>query len=325
MIYIVFISVLVMIIIFLISSSNVNINSNNNNSTIEKQLNYVTNNNISYIKNFVNSEDEKKINFPSMINYLRLLNITDIKGCELPWLVGIDEYGKTIIKDISKCPHLLIAGATGQGKSVALNTLILTLILKGNINTFEFIMIDPKIIELSLYKKLPNLNTEIITELEPTLKMLDELIIEMNKRYELLSKHEVKSLKDLEKVSKIKLKKIVVCFDEFADFSLQDKTIHTKVTLLAQKSRAAGIHLVITTQKPVQSILDTKIKANIPCVVALKTTSQRESKNILDENGAEKLNSKGEMILKDSNGMTKIKGAFISDDNIKKIVKNIQY
>lgn len=299
---------------------------NKNYNIIDKQLNYITNHNNTYISNYESNNSNNNINtstLPKMVNFIQLLNITDTTGYTLPWIIGIDESGNIIVKDISKSPHLLIAGATGSGKSVALNTLIISLLLKGDINNFEFVMIDPKIIELNYYSNLPNLKCEIITDIDNTIKILNNLIIEMNNRYRLLADHKVKSIDMLKKKTSINLKRIVVCFDEFADFSLQDKTIHEKVTLLVQKSRAAGIHLVIATQKPIKQVIDTKIKANITECVALKTTNYTESNLIIGCKGAETLKGNGEMLIKDNNGLTKCKGAFIEDSDIERICSNL--
>jgi len=251
--------------------------------------------------------------------FLDLIKKVDTNNFKLPWVVGLDTNGNIILKDISEAPHILIAGCTGSGKSVALNTLICSLILSTSSADVELILIDPKMIELNFYSSIPHLRTNIITEINEASSILDTIIKDMNNRYKLLADVKVKSLEALYQKTKIKLKRLVICFDEFADFTLQDKSIQNKITLIAQKSRACGIHLVIATQKPIKEIIDTKIKANIPVVIALRTTNKNESRVILDMNGCEILKGKGDMQIKDINGMTRVQGSFISDDDIENI------
>jgi DNA segregation ATPase FtsK/SpoIIIE, S-DNA-T family len=269
-----------------------------------------------------------KYNSNKILSFMELYNKSDLKNYKLPWVVGVDENGNTLIRDIAEAPHILLAGTTGGGKSISLNTLILSLMLSCSNKDIEFIMIDPKQIELNFYSDINFLKIPIIREIEETRQVLNDLIQEMNKRYKLMAEHKVKSIENLYKKTGKKFKTIIVLFDEFGDFSLMDtekktskNSIQNLITLLAQKARASSIHLIMATQKPVDNIISTAIKANITERVAFITSNGNESRLIIDKIGAENLNGKGDMIYKTNNKLLRCQGAFVDENEIEEVCK----
>lgn len=247
--------------------------------------------------------------------------------------VGKDILGKPVMLDLKRQPHMLIAGATGAGKSVCVNTIITSLICSYDPNYVRFIMVDPKMVELQLYNGIPHQLTPVITEPNVAPKALKWAIYEMERRYKLLSEL---STRDIERYNQKvaaygrstlheKLPYIVIIVDELADLMMvAPKEIENHITRIAQKARAVGIHLVLATQRPSVDIITGVIKANFPARIAFQVAQKIDSRTIIDQNGADKLLGKGDMLYQSpmSSFPVRIQGAFISEDEIVKIVKH---
>ncbi|HOO71216.1 MAG TPA: DNA translocase FtsK [Spirochaetota bacterium] len=253
------------------------------------------------------------------------------EGC-LKVALGKDILGKPITLDLKKLPHLLIAGATGSGKSVCVNTIICSLVYNYDPNYVRFILVDPKMVELQLYNGLPHLLTPVITEPFVAPNVLKWAVYEMERRYRLLSEM---NTRDMERYNeKIRgtgnrhehLPYIVIIIDELADLMMVAcKEIEGFITRIAQKARAVGIHLVLATQRPSVDIITGIIKANFPARIAFQVAQKTDSRTIIDQNGAEKLLGKGDMLFQSPNGSypVRIQGAFVSEDEIMTVVDHL--
>lgn len=252
---------------------------------------------------------------------------------KLTFAIGKDIAGKNIVADIAKMPHLLIAGATGSGKSVCINTIIASILFKSSPDDVKMIMIDPKIVELGIYNGIPHLYVPVVTNPKKAAGALAWAVAEMEKRYEAFSQHNVRDLKSyneqIEKNSATgeKMPQVVIIIDELADLMMvAAKEIEESIIRLAQKARAAGIHLIIATQRPSVDVITGLIKANIPSRIAFAVTSQVDSRTILDGGGAEKLLGRGDMLFHPI-GISKplrVQGAFVSDGEIEALVEHIK-
>lgn len=257
---------------------------------------------------------------------------------DLPIALGKTISNETFIADLSKMPHLLMAGATGQGKSVGLNAILVSLLYKKHPAQLKFVLVDPKKVELSLYNKierhylakLPNSEDAIITDTTKVIHTLNSLCIEMDNRYELLKDAQVKNLKEYN--TKFVARKlnpndghkylpyIVLVIDEFADLIMTaGKEVETPIARLAQLARAIGIHLIIATQRPSVNIITGVIKANFPARIAFRVTSKIDSRTILDTGGAEQLIGRGDMLLSTGNDLTRIQCAFVDTPEVEEI------
>jgi len=247
---------------------------------------------------------------------------------KLAFGLGKDVAGKEIITDIAKMPHVMIAGATGSGKSVCINTLISSIIYKAKPNEVKLVMIDPKIVELSVYNGIPHLLIPVVTDPRKAAGALAWAVQEMENRYTTFAAKGVRDLKGyneaVEKEENIgKLPHIVIIIDELADLMMVAKNdVEDAICRLAQKARAAGMHLVIATQRPSVDVITGLIKANIPSRIAFAVSSQVDSRTILDMVGAEKLLGKGDMLFYPAGAPkpTRVQGAFVSDSEVEKIV-----
>ena len=247
---------------------------------------------------------------------------------KLAFALGKDVAGKEIVADIAKMPHVMIAGATGSGKSVCINTLITSIIYKAKPSEAKLVMIDPKVVELSVYNGIPHLLIPVVTDPRKAAGALAWAVQEMENRYATFAAKGVRDLKGyneaVEKQDGIgKLPHIVIIIDELADLMMvAKKDVEDAICRLAQKARAAGMHLVIATQRPSVDVITGLIKANIPSRVAFAVSSQVDSRTILDMVGAEKLLGKGDMLFYPAGAPkpTRIQGAFISDGEVEKIV-----
>jgi len=239
----------------------------------------------------------------------------------LPVSLGVKIDGTPVFADLAKMPHLLVAGATGSGKSVGLNAFIISLINKKKPSELKFVMIDPKRIEFSVYNDQQYMLMPVITDNEDASAALGYLVDEMNKRYKLLEESLTKNISEYnEKVGGMPY--IVTIVDEFSDLVLTDKTVEKKIQMLAQKARAAGIHLVLATQRPSVDVVTGSIKANFPSRMAFKTASGIDSKTILDTTGAEDLVGRGDALYLAANGeLMRIHGAYISTEEIEEVLK----
>jgi S-DNA-T family DNA segregation ATPase FtsK/SpoIIIE len=252
--------------------------------------------------------------------------------------LGKDISGQAMITDLAAMPHLLIAGATGSGKSVCINTIINSFLLRSTPEEVRFIMIDPKRIELAGYEGVPHLIENVVTDNEDAMKVLNWAVKEMERRYSLLQKYKVRNLKDYnikleqlaaekrgteEELADHKLPYIIIIIDELADLMMTvGKDVERPLTRLAQMARAIGIHLILATQRPSSKIITGIIKTNFPCRIAFKVGSKIDSRVIIDANGAEKLLGRGDMLFlpPGSGDVDRIHGAFISDAEIENIV-----
>ena len=247
--------------------------------------------------------------------------------------VGKDIGGKTIVTDIAKMPHMLIAGATGSGKSVCINTLIMSILYKANPNDVKFIMVDPKMVELTAYADIPHMLIPVVTDPKKASAALNWAVQEMTVRYEkfaALGVRDIKSynkkiagLKHNEDNTYEKMCQIVIVVDEFADLMMvASNEVEDAVCRLAQLARAAGIHLVLATQRPSVNVITGLIKANIPSRIALSVSSAIDSRTIIDGSGAEKLLGNGDMLFapQDYPKPVRVQGAFVSDEERDQVV-----
>jgi S-DNA-T family DNA segregation ATPase FtsK/SpoIIIE len=261
---------------------------------------------------------------------------------ELPIALGKTISNETFVVDLAKMPHLLMAGATGQGKSVGLNAVLTSLLYKKHPAEVKFVLVDPKKVELNIYNKierhylakLPDSEDAIITDNTKVINTLNSLCIEMDNRYELLKNGMCRNLKEYN--AKFKARKlnpdeghcflpyIVLVVDEFADLIMTaGKEVETPIARLAQLARAIGIHLIIATQRPSVNVITGIIKANFPARIAFRVTSKIDSRTILDSGGADQLIGRGDMLYTQGNDLTRIQCAFVDTPEVEKIVEYI--
>ncbi|EAQ53322.1 DNA translocase FtsK, partial [Vibrio sp. MED222] len=267
-------------------------------------------------------------------------------------VLGQDIAGEAVIADLSKMPHVLVAGTTGSGKSVGVNVMILSMLYKASPEDVRFIMIDPKMLELSIYEGIPHLLSEVVTDMKDASNALRWCVGEMERRYKLMSALGVRNIKGYNDKLKMaaeaghpihdplwkpgdsmdpeaplleKLPYIVVVVDEFADLIMVvGKKVEELIARLAQKARAAGVHLILATQRPSVDVITGLIKANIPTRVAFTVSTKTDSRTILDQGGAESLLGMGDMLYlpPGSSHTTRVHGAFASDDDVHAVVNN---
>jgi len=259
----------------------------------------------------------------------------------LPLFIGKDAAGTPLTIDLEDMPHLLIAGTTGSGKSICIGSVILSLLMTRTPEELKFLLIDPKMVELSAFKDIPHLISPVVTDMRRSPLVLKWLVRTMNERYELLLRTGVKKISDFNRLSEDKIRErlsedgelpvdvptrlpyIMVVIDEFADLMMAaSDEIETAITRLSQKSRAVGIHLVMATQRPSVDVITGLIKSNMPARIAFKVASKVDSRTILDRNGSEKLLGLGDMLLllPSSTEMTRAQGTFVSDKEIHEVV-----
>ena len=252
-----------------------------------------------------------------------ILNNADFKKKEikLPIALGKNISGAPIIGDLSAMPHLLIAGTTGSGKSVCINTIILSLLFKHTPEKCKFILIDPKMLELSTYEGIPHLLCPVITEAKKAASVLGWVVKEMESRYRLMTKEGVRNIDGYNKKHKLPMPYIVVVVDEMSDLMLvAGKEIENYIQKLSQMARAAGIHIIMATQRPSVDVITGTIKANFPTRISFQVTSKIDSRTILGEQGAEQLLGKGDMLyMSSANRIVRIHAPFVSDNEIEKI------
>lgn len=267
------------------------------------------------------------IGFKDMLSEFRKRE--DAAKLRVPMILGRTITGEPVTIDVAKMPHMLIAGTTGSGKSVCINSFICTLIYSRSPQEVRLIMVDPKVVELTVYNDIPHLLTPVITEPKKVVKALGWLCDEMERRYQMISKFGVRNIEGLnakirnENIPAEKMPYIVLIMDEFADLmTTVGKDIETYVARLAAKARAAGIHLILATQRPSADVITGTIKNNFPARIAFAVSSGTNSRIILDEGGAENLLGRGDMLLMEPStmGFQRIQGAFLSDDEVYSIV-----
>ena len=244
---------------------------------------------------------------------------------------GKDISGKAIFGNLADMPHLLVAGATGSGKSVCINTIVTSILFKAKPDEVKFIMIDPKMVELSIYNDIPHLMVPVVTDARKAASVLNWAVQEMEKRYGLIAQAGVKNIETYNKYyaeeKDKQMSSVVIIIDELADLMMvAPHDVEDAICRLAQKARAAGIYLVLATQRPSVNVITGVIKANIPSRISFAVTSQIDSRTILDSAGAEKLLGKGDMLFKPQTEpkATRVQGAFVSDADVELLVERIK-
>lgn len=242
--------------------------------------------------------------------------------------IGMDISGQAVLADLAKMPHLLVAGATGSGKSVCINTLLASILFKARPDEVKFILIDPKMVELSVYDGIPHLLAPVVTEPERAALVLNWLVQEMEKRYAVFAGNNVRNIESYNrKFSKDKMPAVVIIIDELADLMMAaPHEVEEAVCRLAQKARAAGIHMILATQRPSADVITGSIKANIPSRISFAVSSQIDSRTILDRSGAEKLLGNGDMLFYpvDAAKPLRVQGAFIREDELENLLDFIR-
>ena len=252
-----------------------------------------------------------------------IINNTDFnkKDIKLPIALGKNISGTPIVGDLASMPHLLIAGTTGSGKSVCINTIILSLLYRHTPDRCKFILIDPKMLELSTYEGVPHLLCPVITEAKKAASVLGWVVKEMESRYRLMTRQGVRNIDSYNSKHKLPMPYIVVVVDEMSDLMLvAGKEIENYIQKLSQMARAAGIHIIMATQRPSVDVITGTIKANFPTRISFQVTSKIDSRTILGEQGAEQLLGKGDMLyMSSANKILRIHAPFVSDNEIEKI------
>jgi len=283
-----------------------------------------------------------------MVGFRELVEARDFQGARaaLPIALGKDLEGKPVVADLAKMPHLLIAGATGSGKSVCVNTIITSLVYRHTPRTLRFLMVDPKMVELSVYNTLPHLRHKVITDNRDAASVLKWAVMEMSERYELLAANMCRNIQEFNKRvqdgAQMKLPKrpdvafedttykgsilpyIVVIIDEMADLMMTVQgEVETPIAMLAQKARAIGIHLILATQRPSVNVITGLIKANFPSRIAFRVASQVDSRTIIDGSGAEMLLGNGDMLFipPGKSEPARLQGAYISSEDTENLMK----
>ncbi len=243
------------------------------------------------------------------------------KDIKLPIALGKSISGEPITSDLNSMPHLLIAGTTGSGKSVCINTIILSLLYKHTPELCKFILIDPKMLELSTYEGIPHLLCPVITEAKKAASVLGWVVKEMESRYRLMTRVGVRNIDGYNEKHKVKMPYIVVIVDEMSDLMLvAGKEIENYIQKLSQMARAAGIHIIMATQRPSVDVITGTIKANFPTRISFQVTSKIDSRTILGEQGAEQLLGKGDMLyMSSANRITRIHAPYVSEIEIDKV------
>jgi S-DNA-T family DNA segregation ATPase FtsK/SpoIIIE len=288
----------------------------------------------------VPNDEASAVSFSSLLPAL----LKETKTQELPVALGLDVHNNALVVDLASMPHLLVAGTTGSGKSVFMNALISSLLFTRSPKDLRFIMIDPKMIELSPYNGIPHLLRPVVTDVTEAKNLLVWAEQEMDRRYQMFSDLQARNITSFnEKIGsstqsqcerragkKISWKwaempYIVIVIDELADLMLtQGRDVEVPITRIAQKARAAGIHLVIATQRPSADIVTGLIKTNFPTRISFKVSSGIDSRTILDDSGAEKLLGRGDMLLlPNGQAIQRLQGCFLSESEVKKIVQSI--
>jgi len=254
-----------------------------------------------------------------------------LKKQMLPLALGVDIAGKPVVVDLAKMPHLLVAGTTGSGKSVAVNAMICSMLMTHTPETLRLIMVDPKMLELSMYDDIPHLLVPVVTSPHKANKALAWAVFEMERRYKMLSEAKVRNLAGYNAAVKVAgdgeiLPLIVIVIDELADLMMvSGKEVEQSICRLAQKARAAGLHLILATQRPSVDVITGLIKANLPSRLACKVSSKIDSRTILDQMGAEQLLGMGDSLFLNGGGdLQRVHGAFVSDQSVIDVVTHLK-
>ena len=268
------------------------------------------------------NEERESVSLREIISYDKFQK----KEVRLPIALGKSISGMPLVGDLTSMPHLLIAGTTGSGKSVCINTIIVSILYKLSPDLCKFILIDPKMLELSTYEGIPHLLTPVITDAKKATSALSWTVKEMNSRYKLMSKVGVRNIDGYNAKHKLKMPYIVVVVDEMSDLMLvAGKEIENYIQKLSQMARAAGIHIIMATQRPSVDVITGTIKANFPTRISFQVSSKIDSRTILGEQGAEQLLGKGDMLFMSSaNRIVRIHGPYVSEQEIEKITNSLR-
>ena len=268
------------------------------------------------------NEERESVSLREIISYDKFQK----KEVRLPIALGKSISGMPLVGDLTSMPHLLIAGTTGSGKSVCINTIIVSLLYKLSPDLCKFILIDPKMLELSTYEGIPHLLTPVITDAKKATSALSWTVKEMNSRYKLMSKVGVRNIDGYNAKHKLKMPYIIVVVDEMSDLMLvAGKEIENYIQKLSQMARAAGIHIIMATQRPSVDVITGTIKANFPTRISFQVSSKIDSRTILGEQGAEQLLGKGDMLFMSSaNKIVRIHGPYVSEQEIEKITNSLR-
>lgn len=290
----------------------------------------------------VPNSQKEKVRIKSMMN----ISSSKAQRMEIPLFLGKDSSGESLVSDLAKMPHLLIAGTTGSGKSVCINSIITGILLTKRPDEVQMILIDPKMVEMTAFNTIPHLMCPIVTETQMAVKILEWAAVKMDERYALLAEARVKNISEFNKLgaeeiakrfnpsspseeAKIpkKLPYIVIIIDELADLMMTAaKDIEAYIVRLAQKSRAIGIHIVLATQRPQSTVVTGLIKSNMPCRIGFRVAARLDSRIVLDQNGAETLLGEGDMLFlkPGTSDLIRAQGTFVDDSEIKAIVKYLK-
>lgn len=266
---------------------------------------------------------------PQVVSLRDVLGSKEFKDNSSSLSIGLgkDISGNSVIADIGKMPHLLVAGATGSGKSVCINTIINSILYKATPEEVKLLLIDPKVVELAHYNGIPHLLSPVVTDPKKAANALNWAVVEMNKRYKSFAQLGVKDITSYNEKSEVKLPKIVIIIDELADLMMAcSNEVEDYICRLAQMARAAGMHLIIATQRPSVDVITGVIKANVPSRIAFAVSSQTDSRTILDMGGAEKLLGKGDMLFYPLGAAkpVRLQGAYISEDDSEKVINFVK-
>lgn len=268
------------------------------------------------------------------VSIKELLQTPEFKNSKSPLTValGKDVAGRPYMSDICKMPHLLVAGTTGSGKSVGINTMICSILYKSSPEEVKFIMIDPKMVELSIYEGIPHLMAPVVTDTQKAASVLKNVVTEMTRRYTLLKEKKVRNLDGYREIiendeTAEKMPYLVVIVDEFADLMMvAGKEVEMSIARIAQMARAVGIHLIVATQRPTTNVITGLIKANMPARLSFKVSQKNDSRVIIDQNGADTLLGMGDSLFipPGTSDALRIHGAYVSDNEVKGIVEYLQ-
>ena len=286
--------------------------------------------------------DKEKVRLKDLMHH----SMTKTKSAAIPLYLGKDAAGQPMVSDLTKMPHLLIAGTTGSGKSVCIASIITSILMTRSPDDVNLIMVDPKVVELALFKDIPHLMCPIVTEVSKAEGILDWAATKMDERYALLAEAGVKEIRSYNKLGEkglrermqldddeemtgipIHLPYIVIVIDELADLMMTSaKEVEFYLCRLAQKSRAVGIHLIVSTQRPQANVVTGLIKSNLPCRIAFRVSSRLDSRIVLDQNGGETLMGQGDMLFlpPGSAKLLRAQGTFMSDEELRAVVKHVR-
>jgi S-DNA-T family DNA segregation ATPase FtsK/SpoIIIE len=281
----------------------------------------------------------------NLVRLKELIEAVDVTRMEIPLLLGKDVSGHPVVSDLTEMPHLLIAGCTGSGKSVCINSIIMSILLTRSPRELKFLLVDPKMVELSAFRDLPHLLAGVVTDMKKAASILGWAERTMDERYELLAAANVRNIGAFNGLSEAEVRRqlriddpelraeeipyplpyIVIVIDELADLMMLNRTgeVETSITRLAQKSRAVGIHIIFATQRPSVDVVTGLIKANLPARISFQVSSKVDSRTILDQNGAEKLLGRGDMLYlpPQTAKLVRAQGTYVSDEEVRRVVE----